>query len=188
MCECSLLVVSVQRNFLFDSSFPSSCGSFLKVWFETVLIILRWPHVVDWTWKSKNWLTNLFQDQHKTRAKVTWKERWSSARSSFTWSKRFPEKWSGKSVGLWPGMPTGLPSRGGDVTIYVWHKPAVLAHSFSFCSCVYLCLYGSFNCMSFHKFSQQLRFLTLFSRSYLCLTGPFNYIIIPLSKSLSALI
>ena len=31
-----------------------------------------------------------------------------------------------------------------------------LPHSFSFCSCVYFCLYGPFNCNSFHKFSPQL--------------------------------
>ena len=36
------------------------------------------------------------------------------------------------------------------------HKPTMLAYSFLFCSCVYFCLYGSFNCFSFHKFSQQL--------------------------------
>ena len=41
---------------------------------------------------------------------------------------------------------------------------------------VYFTLYGPFNCISFHKFSQQLCFLTLFFWSYLCLIGPFNYI------------
>ena len=35
-------------------------------------------------------------------------------------------------------------------------KPTELAHSFSFCSCVYFCLYGPFNCISFFKFSKQL--------------------------------
>ena len=38
----------------------------------------------------------------------------------------------------------------------LWHKPAELAHSFSFCSCIYFCLYGPFNCISFHKFFRQL--------------------------------
>ena len=42
-------------------------------------------------------------------------------------------------------VPAGSPSRGGE-----------LAHSFLFCSCVYFCLYGPFNCISFHKFSRQL--------------------------------
>ena len=32
----------------------------------------------------------------------------------------------------------GSLSRGGDVTVYVWHKPTELAHSFLFCSCVYV--------------------------------------------------
>ena len=50
----------------------------------------------------------------------------------------------------------GLPSRGGDVTVYVWHKPTELAHSFLFSSCVYFCLYGYFSSISFHKFSRQL--------------------------------
>ena len=37
----------------------------------------------------------------------------------------------------------------------LWHKPTKLAHSFLFCSCVCFFLYGPFNCISFHKFSQQ---------------------------------
>ena len=47
----------------------------------------------------------------------------------------------------------------------LWHKPTELAHSFLLCSCVYFCLYGTFNCISFHQFSRQLRSLTLFFRS-----------------------
>ena len=57
-----------------------------------------------------------------------------------------------------------------------WHKPTELAHSFLFCSCVRFCLYGPFNCISFHKFSQQLSTFYLFFRSYFCLIGPFNFI------------
>ena len=38
----------------------------------------------------------------------------------------------------------------------LWHKPTELAHSFLFCSCLYCCLYGPFNCISFNKFSRQL--------------------------------
>ena len=53
-------------------------------------------------------------------------------------------------------LSAGLPSHGGDVTVYVWHKPTELAHSFLLCSCVYSCLRGPFNCISFHKFSRQL--------------------------------
>ena len=37
-----------------------------------------------------------------------------------------------------------------------WNKPAGSAHSFLFCYCVYFCLYGPFNRISFHKFSLQL--------------------------------
>ena len=45
-------------------------------------------------------------------------------------------------------VPTGSPSRGGDVMVYV--------HSFLSHSCVCFCLYGPFNCISFHQFSRQL--------------------------------
>ena len=54
-----------------------------------------------------------------------------------------------------------------------WHKPTELAYSFLFCYCVYICLCGPFNCMSFHEFPRQLS--VLFFRSYLCLIDPFNY-------------
>ena len=45
----------------------------------------------------------------------------------------------------------------------LWHKPTKLAHSFLFCSCVCFCLYGPFNCISFHKFSWQLSAFSLCS-------------------------
>ena len=64
---------------------------------------------------------------------------------------------------LLPEVPTGPPSHGGDVTVYVRHKPTELAHSFLFCSCVYFSLYGPFNCTSFHKFSRQLSAFSLCS-------------------------
>ena len=53
-------------------------------------------------------------------------------------------------------VPAGSPSRGGDVTVYVWHKPTELAHSFLFCSCDYFRLHGPVNRISFHIFSRQL--------------------------------
>ena len=43
------------------------------------------------------------------------------------------------------------------------HKPTELTHSFLFCSCVYLCLYGPFNCISFHAVSRQLSVFLLCS-------------------------
>ena len=60
-------------------------------------------------------------------------------------------------------VPAGSPSRGGDVAVYVWHKPTVLSHSFLFCSCVCFCLYGPFKCISFHKFPRQLSAFSLCS-------------------------
>ena len=59
--------------------------------------------------------------------------------------------------------PRGLTFTWCDVTIYVWHKPTEVAHSFLFCSCVCFCLYGPFNCISFHKFSRQLSAFSLCS-------------------------
>ena len=43
------------------------------------------------------------------------------------------------------------------------HKPTELAHSFFFGSCVCFCLYGPFNCVSFHTFSGQLSAFSLCS-------------------------
>ena len=42
-------------------------------------------------------------------------------------------------------------------------KSSKLAHSLLFCSCVYFCLYGSFNCISFHKLSRQISAFSLSS-------------------------
>ena len=43
------------------------------------------------------------------------------------------------------------------------HKPTELAHSFLFFSRVYFCLYGPFNCISFHTFSRPLSAFSLCS-------------------------
>ena len=64
----------------------------------------------------------------------------------------------------WSFFSAGLRTRGEDVTVYVWHKLTKLAHSCLFWSCVYFCLYGCLNCISFHTFSWQLSaFLLCFS-------------------------
>ena len=66
-----------------------------------------------------------------------------------------------------------------------WHKLTELAYSFLFCSCVYLCLFGPFNCISFHKFSRHLSAfslcssglisaLTVLSAIYLCMKVSFS--------------
>ena len=60
-------------------------------------------------------------------------------------------------------VPAGSFSHGRDVTVYVWHTPTELAHSFLFYSCVCFCLYGPFNCISFHKFSRRLSVFSLCS-------------------------
>ena len=43
------------------------------------------------------------------------------------------------------------------------HKQTELAHAILFCSCVYFCLYGPFNCISFHKLSRQVSAFSLCS-------------------------
>ena len=70
-------------------------------------------------------------------------------------------------------VPAGSPSRGGDVTVYIFclcqrHKPTELAHSFFFffldsVLVSIFCIYGPFNCLSFHKFSRQLSVFSLCS-------------------------
>ena len=60
-------------------------------------------------------------------------------------------------------IPSGSPSRGGNVTVYVWHKPAEFAHSCLSRSRVCFSLYGPFNCISSHEFSQQLSVFSLCS-------------------------
>ena len=74
------------------------------------------------------------------------------------------------------------------------HKPTELAHSFFFFSLSFLfvCLFLSyvpFSCTSFHKFSRQLdlRFLSLFFRSYFCTYWSFQ-LFISVCKIPSALI
>ena len=71
-------------------------------------------------------------------------------------------------------VPSDSPSRGGDVTGYVWHKPTELAHYFLFCSCVYF-LWPFQLYFILWILPTTLRFLTLFFRSYLCFVGPPNY-------------
>ena len=60
-------------------------------------------------------------------------------------------------------VPAGSP-RGGDVTVDApdMNQPS-LPPPFWFCCCVCFCLYGPFNCISFHKFSHQLSAFSLCS-------------------------
>ena len=51
----------------------------------------------------------------------------------------------------------------GCCSLCLRHKPTELAHSFLLCSCVYCCLHGPFNCISFHEFSRQLSAISLCS-------------------------
>ena len=51
----------------------------------------------------------------------------------------------------------------GCYSLCLWHKPTEPALSFLFCSCIYFCRYGPFNCISFHKFSKKLSVFSLCS-------------------------
>ena len=55
----------------------------------------------------------------------------------------------------------------GFYVLCLWHKPTELAHSFLFCSCICFCLYGPFNCISFHKLARQLSVLSLCSSGFI---------------------
>ena len=74
-------------------------------------------------------------------------------------------------------VPTGLTfTWWGCCGFCLWHTPTELAHSFLFCSCVCICLYGPFNCILFHELSRQLSAFSLCSPVLsLWLNGPLNY-------------
>ena len=62
--------------------------------------------------------------------------------------------------------------------------PVELAHSFLFCSWVCFCLNGSFNCISFYKFSQELSAFSLCSSGLISALLSFQlYISIKVSLS-----
>ena len=58
------------------------------------------------------------------------------------------------------------------------NKPTELARSFLFCSCAYLCLYGSFSCVSIDKVPPQLSALSL------CSFGPNSALLVLSTRSL----
>ena len=66
----------------------------------------------------------------------------------------------------------------------LWHKLIELAHSFLFCACVYFCLYGPFNCISFHKFSRQLSAFLLSSSGLLVLSSIYLFMKVSLSPDI----
>ena len=76
------------------------------------------------------------------------------------------------NVGSFLSVPAGSPSRGGDVTVYVWHKPPELVHSVLFCSCICFFLYGPFSCISFRQFFRQL------SVFWLCSSGLISALLV----------
>ena len=57
--------------------------------------------------------------------------------------------------------------------LMTWHKPTELAHFILFRSCFCFGLYGSLNCISFHKFSWQL------SAFSLCSSSPISALLVP---------
>ena len=60
-------------------------------------------------------------------------------------------------------VPAGSPSLGGDVTVYVYGiNQQSLPTPFNSVLVSVFCLYGPFNCISFHEFSRQLSVFSLF--------------------------
>ena len=74
-------------------------------------------------------------------------------------------------------LPMGSTSRGGDVTVYVLNinQPSLPAPFYSVLASisVFIALSPTFHSIILPTV---LRFLTLFSQPYFCLTGPFNCI------------
>ena len=71
------------------------------------------------------------------------------------------------AVGHWGQLPAGSPSRSGDVAVYVFDtsQPSLPTPFYTFWICPWccFCLYGPFNCISFHKFFRQLSAFSLCS-------------------------
>ena len=82
--------------------------------------------------------------------------------------------------------PRGLTStRWGCYGLCLWHKPAELAHSFLFCSCIYFCLCDPLDCISFHKFSRQLFVFSLCSSGLVCALLVLSTIYVSMKVSFS---
>ena len=86
-----------------------------------------------------------------------------------------------------PKVLMGLPSCGGDVAVYVFdiNQPSWPTPFFLFRSCVYFCLYGPFNCISFHKFSRQFSVLLLCSSGLISALLVLSTIYLFMKSSLS---
>ena len=127
--------------------------------------IIVWENMVITAWNKALCCIHLFRQWGQDISVVMPVASWSTAQNFIHYvsgmlMKRIPCQ-GHRNVAKW--VPVGSPLRGGDVMVYVWHKPTELAHSFKLCSLVYFCLYGPFNCISFHKFSQQLSVFSLCS-------------------------
>ena len=85
-------------------------------------------------------------------------------------------------------VPPGLTFTWWGCCLRQRHKPFELGHSFLFCSCVYFCLYGQFNCISFRKFSRRLIALSLcpsgFNSALLVLSTMFLCMKVPCSPDI----
>ena len=161
-----------------------------------LLFVLRWPCAADGTLEHKKELWNC--SHHAAIATftcpgqsmdVTTPSRGGSSCSS----PNFSSSLLLLLLLLYILVPAGSPSRGGDVTVYVfffWRKATELAHSFLFSSSVYFCLYGPFNCISLYKFSPQLSAFSLCSSGLISalLIVSTIYLIMKVSVSLDIIL
>ena len=126
------------------------------------------------TWLLVIILSRFFFQGYRADKRRGGKTTWGNGQD---WSSQSPRRqWKTEKNGgnwLWshllcPNDPHGCPS-GLTFTwweccsLYFWRKPAEVVHSFLFCPCVYFCLHGPFNCISFHKISRELSAFSLCS-------------------------
>ena len=97
---------------------------------------------------------------------------------TFLWSHTLCPGWQAISPVLVVWHPTDPTSWSHGITWWGCcqrQKPTKLARSFLFCSCVYFCFCGPYNCTLFHKLFRQLSGFSLCSSGLIfCLNGPFN--------------
>ena len=142
---------------------PSTRGTWSRIWWERLESTSfrnwevgeegmgsGWPWVwMSWVYLSVMSRSMLSKDWNKDTIKVGY---------------FFPPPFSHLSLSLSFLRSHGLTFMWWECcSLRLWHKPAELAHCFLFCSCIWFCLYGPFNCILFLKFSRRLPSFSLCS-------------------------
>ena len=85
------------------------------------------------------------------------------ARSSKTFSPLLFARHIRELLFIFMTVPVGSPSRGGNVTVYIYDINQLSLLTPFYSVLVSISVYGPFNCISFHKFSRQHSAFSLFS-------------------------